>query len=217
MGTTYVTVLSGCSTASSVWPSWPGWPPFGLSPAFRKLAVRFTDPAGDAIVADGANLWIFLQQAAPGQVIKRPISDQLASPIDIGQFLDAPAAKYEIVARGAEPVGDRPSQAVDLTPKKGVDAPFTKATVWIDEADEMNAEFLPALIEFAGEGYRGAIRADDKEALGGGGPQIGGGGPQVGGGGPQLGGGGAQAGGQPGPIKMRFRHVTELKEDADKK
>src|SRR6188474_1045796 len=35
----------------------------------NKLAVRFTDPAGDAIVADGAHLWVFLQQAAPGQVL----------------------------------------------------------------------------------------------------------------------------------------------------
>jgi outer membrane lipoprotein carrier protein len=107
----------------------------------NKLAVRFTDPAGDAIVADGANLWVFLQQAAPGQVIKRPISDQLASPIDIGQFLDSPAAKYEIVSRGAEAVGDRPAQAVNLTPKKGVDAPFTRATVWIDDADGMIRQF----------------------------------------------------------------------------
>jgi outer membrane lipoprotein carrier protein len=107
----------------------------------NKLAIRFTDPAGDAIVADGTNLWVFLQQAAPGQVLKRPITDRMASPIDIGQFLDSPAAKYDIVGRGVEPVGDRDAQAVNLTPKKGVDAPFTKATVWIDEADGLIRQF----------------------------------------------------------------------------
>jgi outer membrane lipoprotein carrier protein len=107
----------------------------------NKLAVRFTEPAGDAIVADGANLWVFLQQAAPGQVIKRPISDEMASPIDIGQFLDAPATRFDIAAKGAEAVGDRPAQAVNLTPKKGVDAPFTRATVWIDDADGMIRQF----------------------------------------------------------------------------
>ena len=108
----------------------------------NKLAVRFTDPAGDAIVADGANLWIFLQQAAPGQVIKRPISDQLASPIDIGQFLDSPATKYEmVVVKGREPIGTHVTQAVNLTPRKGVDAPFTRATVWIDDADGMIRQF----------------------------------------------------------------------------
>jgi outer membrane lipoprotein carrier protein len=107
----------------------------------NKLSVRFTDPAGDAIVADGTNLWVFLQQAAPGQVIKRPMSDRMASPIDVGQFLEAPAAKYEIAAKGSESVGDRAAQAVSLTPKKGVDSPFTKATVWIDDADGMIRQF----------------------------------------------------------------------------
>jgi outer membrane lipoprotein carrier protein len=107
----------------------------------NKLAVRFTDPAGDAIVADGRYLWVFLQGATPGQVIRRSITDQMASPIDIGQFLDAPAEKYEITPKGAESVGDRAAQAVSLVPKKGVDAPFTKATVWIDDADGMIRQF----------------------------------------------------------------------------
>jgi outer membrane lipoprotein carrier protein len=107
----------------------------------NKLSVRFTDPAGDAIVADGRYLWVFLQQAAPGQVLKRPMSDRMASPIDVGQFLDAPAAKYDMTAKGAEKIGDRATEAVNLTPKKGVDAPFTKATVWIDDADGMIRQF----------------------------------------------------------------------------
>jgi chaperone LolA len=107
----------------------------------NRIAIRFTDPAGDAIVSDGNFLWIYLKQAAPGQVMKRPVSDQMASPIDIGQFLDAPAAKYAIEARGAEAVGGRAAQAVVLTPKKGVEAPFTKATVWIDDADGMIRQF----------------------------------------------------------------------------
>jgi outer membrane lipoprotein carrier protein len=107
----------------------------------NKLSVRFSDPAGDAIVADGTSLWVYLQQAAPGQVIKRPLSDHMASPIDVGQFLDAPTTKYDIVPKGAETIGDRPTQAVNLTPRKGVDAPFTKATVWIDDADGYIRQF----------------------------------------------------------------------------
>jgi outer membrane lipoprotein carrier protein len=107
----------------------------------NKISIRFTDPAGDAIVADGATIWIFLQQATPGQVLKRPLSDRMASPIDVGQFLESPATKYDIVAKGADSVGGRPTQAVNLTPKKGVDAPFTKATVWIDDADGMIRQF----------------------------------------------------------------------------
>lgn len=107
----------------------------------NKIAIRFTDPAGDAIVADGANLWVYLQQAAPGQVLKRPMSDEMASPIDIGQFLDSPGAKYEIEPKGPERVGDRAAQVVSLVPKKGSDAPFSQATVWIDDADGMIRQF----------------------------------------------------------------------------
>lgn len=107
----------------------------------NKLSVRFSDPAGDAIVADGSSLWVYLQRATPGQVIKRPMTDQMASPIDVGQFLDSPATKYDIVAKGAENVGDQSTQMVGLTPKKGVDAPFTKATVWIDDADGYIRQF----------------------------------------------------------------------------
>lgn len=107
----------------------------------NKLAIRFTDPAGDAIVSDGAHLWIYLQQAAPGQVMKRPMSDELATPIDIGQFLDAPAARYEITARGPEAVGGRAAQAILLTPKKGSGIPFTKAMVWVDDEDGMIRQF----------------------------------------------------------------------------
>ena len=107
----------------------------------NRLSVRFTDPAGDAIVSDGRSLWVFLQQAAPGQVIKSAVSDRVASPINIGQFLDAPSTRYEIAAKGPESVGDRAAQAVSLTPKKGVEAPFTKATVWIDDADGLIRQF----------------------------------------------------------------------------
>jgi outer membrane lipoprotein carrier protein len=94
----------------------------------NKLAVRFTDPAGDAIVADGKFVWLFIQQATPGQVIRRATTDRTETPIDIGQFLDAPATRFDIVAKGAENVGTRPAQVLALTPKKGTRAPFTRAT-----------------------------------------------------------------------------------------
>jgi outer membrane lipoprotein carrier protein len=107
----------------------------------NKLAVRFTDPAGDAIVSDGKFMWIYLQQAAPGQVLKRPASDAMALPIDAGQFLASPKAKYDIAPKGPDKVGDRPAQVLTLTPKKGTDAPFTTATVWVDDADGMIRQF----------------------------------------------------------------------------
>ena len=37
-----------------------------------RFALRFADPAGDAIVNDGAALWLYLPSSAKGQVIKLP-------------------------------------------------------------------------------------------------------------------------------------------------
>lgn len=107
----------------------------------NKLAIRFSTPAGDAIVADGRFLWVYLQQAAPNQVIKRPASDQMDVPIDISQFLDAPAAKYDIVAGGAEGVAGRPAHILSLTPKRSTRAAFGHATVWVDDADGLIRQF----------------------------------------------------------------------------
>src|SRR5215210_7054934 len=41
----------------------------------NKLAIAFTQPAGDRIVADGKFVWVFLQSATPGQVIKLANTD----------------------------------------------------------------------------------------------------------------------------------------------
>jgi outer membrane lipoprotein carrier protein len=105
----------------------------------NKLSIRFN--SGDAIVSDGSSLWVYLKESAPGQVMKRPMTDEMAIPVDAGQFLDSPATKFDIVAKGAESVNGRAAQAVLLTPKKGTSAPFAKATVWIDDADAMIRQF----------------------------------------------------------------------------
>ena len=60
----------------------------------NRLAIRFTDPAGDAIIADGKAVWVYLPSSAPGQVIKRPATDRGSVPIDFtGEFLASPRNK----------------------------------------------------------------------------------------------------------------------------
>jgi outer membrane lipoprotein carrier protein len=39
----------------------------------NELAVVFTNPKGDRIVADGKALWVYTPSSAPGQVIKLPV------------------------------------------------------------------------------------------------------------------------------------------------
>jgi outer membrane lipoprotein carrier protein len=107
----------------------------------NKLAIRFTDPAGDAIVADGKFLWVYLRQAAPNQVIKRAQTDDMEVPLDLSQFLDGTGSKYDLVSKGAEPVAGRPAKVIGLTPRKNTRSPFTTATIWVDDADGLIRQF----------------------------------------------------------------------------
>lgn len=108
----------------------------------NRLAIRFAPPMTDAIVADGNALWVYLSSSAPGQVIKRRATDRSAVPIDLtGQFLDAPKSKYDITAVDTKTIDGHAARGLGLVPKKGVNAPFTKATVWVDDDDSLIREF----------------------------------------------------------------------------
>ncbi|HEX8946290.1 MAG TPA: outer membrane lipoprotein chaperone LolA [Gemmatimonadaceae bacterium] len=108
----------------------------------NRLAIRFMAPDSGAIVSDGKIVWVFLPNSAPGQVVKRPATDRTASPIDLtGQFLDAPRTKYDISAAGTRTVDGHTARGLLLVPKKGASAPFSKATVWVDDDDSLIREF----------------------------------------------------------------------------
>lgn len=107
-----------------------------------RIAIRFTDPDGDRVISDGTSVWIYLPSSAPGQVIKRPASDNGATPIDItGQFLDSPRRRYDIADAGTEAVGGGPTHVLALTPKPGVSSPFTRAKVWVSDSDGLIRQF----------------------------------------------------------------------------
>jgi outer membrane lipoprotein carrier protein len=108
----------------------------------NRLSIRFAAPDSGAIVSDGKAVWVYLPSSAPGQVVKRPATDRSASPIDLtGQFLDAPRTKYDISAAGTRTVDGHSTRGLVLVPKKGATAPFSKATVWVDDDDSLIREF----------------------------------------------------------------------------
>jgi outer membrane lipoprotein carrier protein len=105
-----------------------------------RLSVRFTDPKGDRIVADGKALWAYLPSSNPGQVMKLPLTEEGAGSVDLtAQFLTDPKTKYTISDAGAATVGGRPARALSLVPKRPMQ--FTKATVWVDDADGSVRQF----------------------------------------------------------------------------
>jgi len=107
-----------------------------------KLSVRFSEPANEAIVADGKYLWLYLPSSAPGQVIRTSAKSAGGGTMDFtAQFLTAPRSRYTVSSAGTLQVGGRDTHAFTLVPKEKADAPFKSATVWIDDTDATIRQF----------------------------------------------------------------------------
>ena len=108
----------------------------------NKLSIRFTDPAGDRIVADGASVWVYLPSSAPGQVIKRRATDESAMPVDVtGELLDNPRERYNVSAGGTGNIAGHPAHELVLVPKADHGAPFSRARLWVDDDDGLLRQF----------------------------------------------------------------------------
>ena len=95
-----------------------------------RFAFRFTDPAGDAVVADGEALWVYLPSSARGQVIKLP--REVGGAFDVmARLLANPGDKHQVrVVPEADMVGGELVRLYSLTPRSE-GAPFVSAKVWI--------------------------------------------------------------------------------------
>lgn len=101
----------------------------------NKFAVRFNNAAGDRVVVDGTNLWVYIPSAVPGQVLKQPARGNATASIDaLGDMLTAPRSRYRVADAGAATVSGRATHAVLLTPK-AENSPVTQAKVWVDDQD----------------------------------------------------------------------------------
>jgi outer membrane lipoprotein carrier protein len=100
-----------------------------------RFAMRFTDPPGDAIIADGNAVWLYLPSASRGQALKLPLTQ--GSQLDlISQLLTSPRTSYKITDGGSATVGGRGVLVVHLQPKvQGT--PFSRATLWLDKEDAL--------------------------------------------------------------------------------
>lgn len=108
----------------------------------NRLAIRFQQPDGGAIVSDGKILWVYLPSSTPGQVIKRTATDRSAVPIDFtGQFLESPKSKYDITPAGTKTVDGHAAHGFKVIPKPGTSSAFTTASVWVDDDDSLIREF----------------------------------------------------------------------------
>jgi outer membrane lipoprotein carrier protein len=103
-----------------------------------KLAMRFSDPSGEAIVIDGRHVWVYTPSTVPGQVIRMPVpSGGPAYGYNLlAWLLDRPAERYKASYLRSEKVGGRTTDAIELVPAVP-DLPFEKAIIWIDRENAL--------------------------------------------------------------------------------
>jgi outer membrane lipoprotein carrier protein len=99
-----------------------------------KLAMRFTDPPGEAIVIDGEHVWVYTPSTVPGQVIRLgvPSGGPAYGYNLLAWFLDRPAERYKASYLRKERLNDRATDVVELVPAVP-DLPFDKAVIWLDQ------------------------------------------------------------------------------------
>jgi outer membrane lipoprotein carrier protein len=108
----------------------------------NRLAVNFTEPAGDRIVADGKSLWVYVPSATPGQVVKMPLGSSGTGAIDfVQQFVHAPRQHFDVTLGTADTSLGHPAHTLMLVPKDQGSS-IAKATVWVDDDDGVVRQFI---------------------------------------------------------------------------
>jgi outer membrane lipoprotein carrier protein len=101
-----------------------------------KLAMRFSEPDGEAVVLDGEYVWVYTPSTTPGQVLRMPLPS--GGPVYgynlIAWLLDRPHERYESTFVRNDRLEGRAVSVVEMVPTVP-DMPFTKAVVWLDRSD----------------------------------------------------------------------------------
>jgi len=102
------------------------------------FAMRFSEPKGDRIVADGRHLWVYTPSSTGEQVIRAAIPGTgTTGPNLIGQFVERPRERYDARYVRADSLAEGAVDVIVLTPRAGTadDVPYSEATVWIAKKD----------------------------------------------------------------------------------
>lgn len=97
-----------------------------------NLAMRFSEPKGEAVVLDGTHVWVYTPSTAPGQVIRMAIpTDPVYGPNVLHRILDKPTERYGVRALDRQLLEGRPMDVVEFLPNVA-DPLFKRAVIWFD-------------------------------------------------------------------------------------
>lgn len=101
-----------------------------------KFAMRFSDPANEAIVVDGLKLWVYTPSDNPGVVLRYPAPSSPVYGYNIlDWFLTSPLDRYRVTFVSTETINGRVADAVLLQPLVPGEFQFRRATLWFDRGD----------------------------------------------------------------------------------
>jgi chaperone LolA len=104
-----------------------------------RFLMRFTDPAGDVMVADGRYFWIYYPSSDRTQVIRTSIAEGGEQADFQRQFLSNATDRFVATLNGEEMVDGRPAWALTLVPKR--ESPYKVIRIWVDKQDNLVRRF----------------------------------------------------------------------------
>lgn len=104
-----------------------------------RFLMRFSQPAGDVMVADGRYFWIYYPSSDRTQVIRTSIAQGGEQADFQRQFLSNATDRFVATLNGEEAVGGRPTWALTLVPRR--QSPYKVVRVWVDRDDYLVRRF----------------------------------------------------------------------------
>ena len=105
-----------------------------------RFALKFTQPAGDMIIADGRYFWVYYPSVDRRQVLRANATESGAGAVDLqAQFIGDPVKRFKYTYEGSQKVGGRTVHALTLVPRS--EAGYKSMKVWIDGMDSLVRRF----------------------------------------------------------------------------
>lgn len=104
-----------------------------------RFLMRFSEPAGDVIVADGRHFWLYYPSMDRTQVVRTSIAEG-GEQVDLqSQFLSNPNQRFVATLTGEESVGGELAYVLTLVPRGA--SPYRILKVWVDKDDHLVRRF----------------------------------------------------------------------------
>ena len=100
-----------------------------------RFLMRFSEPAGDIMVADGRHFWIYYPSSDRTQVIRTTVAQGNEQADFQKQFLSGAASRYVATLNGEENVAGQATWALTLVPRG--QSPYRVVRIWVDKDDNL--------------------------------------------------------------------------------